>query len=135
MMKILVAYAATLFVIIALDMLWLGVLAKEIYAAAIGHLLAPRPGLIAAALFYTLFSLGLVLFAVVPNAGSCGWSKSLTSAALFGFFTYMTYDLTNLATLRGWPVGHSVLDVAWGVLVSVCAAACGTMALRWFARQ
>ena len=134
-MKFFAAYAATLSGLVALDMLWLGIVAKAHYAAAIAHLLAPRPGVTAALVFYSLFALGLMHFAVTPNAQSPGWGKTLSAAALFGFFTYMTYDLTNLATLRGWPIGLSILDVAWGMTVSVCAAACGKAAMGWFVQQ
>lgn len=130
-MKYIAAYAGTLLVLTALDMLWLGIFAKAKYEAAIGHLLAPQTNVTVAVLFYCLFALGLVLFAVVPNAYSSDWGKTLGSAALFGFFTYMTYDLTNLATLRNWPIGVSVLDITWGVLVSVCAAAGGRFAMNW----
>ncbi len=130
-MKYIAAYAGTLLVLTALDILWLGVFAKARYEAAIGHLLAPQANLTVAVLFYCLFALGLVVFAVVPNAYTTGWSKTLGSAALFGFFTYMTYDLTNLATLRNWPVSVSVLDITWGVVVSTCAGAGGRLAMHW----
>lgn len=129
MTKYLVAYAASAIVLIALDSLWLGLIAKTIYQQGIGHLMAERPNFWVAALFYCIFALGLMLFAVVPHETAPGWQKTLTAAALFGFFTYATYDLSNLATLKSWPVGVSVLDISWGVAVSVLSAAAGKAAL------
>ncbi|MCY7388823.1 MAG: DUF2177 family protein [Burkholderiales bacterium] len=113
MIKYLAAYVATLLTMAALDAMWLGVIAKPIYQQGIGHLMAVRPNLAIASLFYVLFALGLMWFAVTPDGHGTGWSKTLLSAALFGFFAYATYDLTNLSTLRDWPVGVSLLDVAW----------------------
>lgn len=125
-------YAATLAVMVALDMLWLGVLAKPIYQRGIGHLMAEEPKLAVAVLFYLLFALGLVIFAVLPNGVSAGWGRTAGIAALFGFFAYATYDLTNLATLKDWPVGLSALDMAWGTAVSAAAACAGKAAWEYF---
>jgi uncharacterized membrane protein len=121
-------YAATLVVMLALDALWLGVIAKPIYQRGIGHLMAAEPRLVVAALFYLLFALGLVIFAVLPSGAAAGWARTAGLAALFGFFAYATYDLTNLATLRDWPVGLSLLDMAWGSTVSAVAACAGKAA-------
>ena len=70
-----------------------------------------------------------------PQSGGACWGGTLTAAALFGFFTYMTYDLSNLATLRDWPVAMSLLDIAWGTGVSAVAAAGGKVALEWASRS
>lgn len=128
MWKYLSTYAATLVVMLAIDALWLGVIARPIYEAGIGHLMAERPNLAAAALFYLLYALGLVLFAVAPRGMGAGWSATLLSGALFGFFAYATYDLTNLATLKNWPIGLAAIDMAWGTLVSAIAAGAGKWA-------
>ena len=128
-MRYLGTYAAIAVVMIALDLLWLGVIAKPLYQQGIGHLMAERPNVPVAVLFYALYALGLLLLAVLPNAAEPGWSKTLVTAALFGFFAYATYDLTNLATLKGWPVGLSLLDMAWGTFVSTASAAAGKFAL------
>ena len=128
-MRYLGTYAAIAVVMIALDLLWLGVIAKPLYQQGIGHLMAEQPNVPVAVLFYALYALGLLLLAVLPNAAEQGWSKTLVTAALFGFFAYATYDLTNLATLKGWPVGLSLLDMAWGTVVSTASAAAGKFAL------
>ncbi len=133
MTKYLAAYAATIAVVAALDLLWLGVIAKSIYQQGIGHLMADRPNFSVAVLFYAVFAAGLMLFAVAPGGAGSDWSKTLIAAALFGFIAYATYDLTNLATLKNWPVGLSVLDMAWGTLLSVASAAAGKFALDYFA--
>lgn len=120
----LAAYAATLVAMLAIDLLWLGVVARPLYAQGIGHLMAERPNVPVAALFYAVYALGLVVFVVAPQAAGPGWAATLLRGALFGFVAYATYDLTNLATLKGWPVWLSLVDMAWGSAVSaVCAAA------------
>ncbi len=129
MIKYLAAYVATLVVMVALDMVWLGVIAKPLYQQGIGHLMAERPNVPVAVLFYLVYAAGLVIFAVASQAPGASWSKTLLTAALFGFFAYATYDLTNLATLKDWPAGVSAIDVAWGCLVSTLAAAAGKAAL------
>lgn len=130
MTKYLVAYGATLAVMVALDLLWLGLIAKPIYQQGIGHLMADSPKIGVAVLFYALYAAGLVFFALAAHPpGDDAWGKTLLSAALFGFFAYATYDLTNLATLKGWPVGMSLIDIAWGIGVSTASAAGGKFAL------
>jgi hypothetical protein len=119
------AYAGTMIVMVLLDMLWLGVIAKPIYQQGIGHLMADKPNVPVAVLFYALFGLGLVVFAVSPAGPAPSWGKTLGMAALFGFFAYATYDLTNLATLKQWPVGLSLIDIAWGTCISAASAAGG----------
>ena len=131
MTRYLASYAATLVALLAVDLLWIGVIAKPLYQAGIGHLMAAQPNLVAALLFYLLFPLGLLLFTVLPSAGT-GWGRTLATGALFGFFAYATYDLTNLATLKDWPLGLSLIDVAWGSLVSALASAAGKAALDRF---
>ena len=132
MMKYLVAYGATAVAMFAIDMLWLGVIAKPLYQQGIGHLMADRPNLPVAALFYAVFPIGLMFFAVAPGGLPAAWSKTLLAGAMFGFFAYATYDLTNLATLKGWPVGLSVIDTLWGTVVSAVAAAAGKVTFDQF---
>lgn len=131
MTRLLATYVATAAVMIVIDMIWLGVIAKPLYQQGIGHLMADRPNIPFAVLFYLLFPVGLMFFAVLPNAGQSGWSQTLVAGALFGFFTYATYDLTNLATLKGWPMGLAMLDIAWGSLVSGASACAGRAASNW----
>lgn len=127
MTRHLIAYLATAFVLVALDMLWLRVIAPEWYQQGIGHLMAGQVNLLAAALFYVLFPAGVVIFAVTPSLPNTGL-HALVMGALFGFFAYATYDLTNLATLKAWPLGLSAIDVAWGSLVSGVSALAGRTA-------
>ena len=129
MTKYLIVYAATLIVMVALDLLWLGLIAKPIYQQGIGHLMADAPKIGVAVLFYVLYAAGLVYFAVAAHPPGDAWGKTLLSAALFGFVAYATYDLTNLATLKAWPLGLSLIDMAWGCAVSTVSAAAGKFAL------
>lgn len=127
-MKYLGIYGIAFLVMFLLDMLWLGVVATDWYARGIGHLMAPSPNLWAAALFYLLYPLGLLLFCVLPGRDA-PWLRVLGMGALFGFFAYATYDLTNLATLKGWPPVLTVVDIAWGCVVSGLSAAAGKYGL------
>jgi uncharacterized membrane protein len=132
MIKYVAAFAATAVTMMALDFLWLAIVARDMYQAGIGHLMAPQPNLIAAASFYAVFVAGLLVFAVVPYRSTPGWGGTLTAAAMLGFLTYATYDLTNLALLKDWPLGMSLVDMAWGVLLSMAAAAAGRKTLMSF---
>ena len=129
---VLAAYVAALLVMLAGDALWLGVIADAMYQRGIGHLMAERPGAVAAALFYLLYGGGLVFFAIEPMQPSDPW-QAAGAGALLGLVAYGTYDLSNLATLRGWPVGLTVIDIAWGTTLSALAAALGRMASQRFA--
>ena len=124
-----VVYLATLLAVGLLDALWLGVIAKTWYQEAMGNLMADKPNLYAAAAFYLVYPIGLVIFAVLPSGDQLG--KALVLGALFGFFCYGTYDMTNLAVIRNWPAGLSFIDLAWGVTVSAAGASAGLLASRW----
>jgi uncharacterized membrane protein len=126
MQKTLLAYVATSFVMVVIDLVWLGLIAKPLYQQGIGHLMAAEPKLTAGALFYLLYPVGLMVFAVIPGS-SLAWGDTALKAALFGFFAYATYDLTNLATLKNWPISLALIDMAWGTAVSAVAALAG----RW----
>lgn len=125
MMKYLQIYGGITGVMLVLDVLWLGFIAKSWYQQGIGHLMAAQPNMFVGALFYLLFPLGLLIFAVLPTGDEQGWLKAAGMGALFGFFAYATYDITNLATLKDWPLGLSILDVFWGSLASGLAAGAG----------
>ena len=131
MTRYLVAYFAVAAVLVALDMLWLRGIATDWYQQGIGHLMAPRANLTAAALFYLLFPVGLMIFAVSPTLLSPWW-KAAGLGAMFGFFAYATYDLSNLATLKDWPLSLSVIDMAWGSVVSGVSAVAGRAAANAF---
>ena len=110
-------------VMLLADGLWLGVIAKSTYQAGIGHLMASEPRLGVAALFYLLYPVGLVIFAVLPGVADGGVPRAALLGALFGLFAYGTYDLTNLATLKTWSLKLSLIDMAWGACVSAGASA------------
>jgi len=125
-MKLLLPYLAIVATMMVLDVLWIGVLARPLYQRGIGHLMAEQPNFVAAAAFYLLYAAGLMAFVVLPRAPG-DWPLAAAWGALFGFMAYMTYDLTNLATLRGWPLGLSVLDTAWGCVATGLAATIGKL--------
>lgn len=126
-------YLAIFLTMFVIDMIWLGVIAKSTYANAMGPLLSPNPNLYAAAGFYLMFPAGLLIFTVLPLAGSPVFKVALMGA-LFGFFAYSTYDLTNLAVVKGWPLGLTFIDMAWGTVVSGIAATAGKLAQDYFNR-
>jgi uncharacterized membrane protein len=122
-----VGYLAALVALAILDALWLGLASRDFYKARLGQLLLEQPNWYAAILFYLIHALGIVVFAV-PLAGS--WVTAVLYGALFGFCVYAAYDLTNLATLRGWPLTVSLVDLAWGAVVTAAAAAAAYLAMR-----
>jgi uncharacterized membrane protein len=99
-------------------MVWLGVVAKDFYAKHLGYLMAPKVNWIAAFAFYMLFILGLLVFVIQPALVEQNLVKLLVTAALFGLVTYSTYDLTNLATVKDWPILITAVDLAWGMSLS-----------------
>lgn len=118
-MKYLVQYGVVLVVFFTIDMVWLGVVAKGIYAKYLGYLMSPKVNWGAALLFYLLFILGLLVFVIQPALELKSVSDLLLKAALFGLVTYATYDLTNLATIKDWPVVITLIDLTWGMTLSV----------------
>lgn len=107
-------YVIALSVFFAVDLVWLGLVAKNFYRNQIGFLMAPNINWLSAIIFYVLFIVGLVLFVVIPAVKNGSWTYALLYGALFGLITYATYDLTNLATLKNWPVLVTVVDLVWG---------------------
>lgn len=118
-MKYLKLYLISLAVFLAIDMVWLGLVARPFYQQQLGFLMAPNPNWFVAAFFYMLFVLGLLFFVVVPGLNANSLKATLVRAALFGLVTYATYDLTNLATLKDWPALLSIVDMLWGTFLSV----------------
>jgi uncharacterized membrane protein len=124
-MTYLVAYLTTAFVFLAVDAVWLGFVAREFYASRLGDMMKDPIDLRIAAGFYAVYVVGIVIFAVAPALAADAWRTALVKGALFGFFAYATYDLTNLATLEGWPVTVSVVDVIWGTGLTAGSALMG----------
>ena len=130
-MAYLISYVACAVVMGGLDFLWLSKMVGLVYRPTLGATLAEKPNMSAAVSFYILYLVGIEIFAVRPALASGDWRDAALYGALFGFFAYGTYDLTNLATLRVWSAKISLIDMAWGTfLTSVTASAGAYAALR-----
>ncbi|MFP4126079.1 MAG: DUF2177 family protein [Alphaproteobacteria bacterium] len=121
----LVAYLTTAVVFLVVDAIWLGLVARDFYASRLGDMMKSPVDLKIAAGFYAVYVIGIVIFAVAPALAADAWRTALVKGALFGFFAYATYDLTNLATLEGWPVTVTVVDVVWGTGLTAGSALMG----------
>lgn len=111
-------YCIALPIFFGMDMVWLGVVAKNFYTRQIGFLMTPKVNWAAAILFYLLFLAGLVVFVISPAVEKGSGSRALAFGALFGLITYATYDLTNLATLKDWPLALTAVDMIWGMVLA-----------------
>ncbi len=120
------AYAGALIAFLALDALWLGLVAKSFYASQLGDLMREKPGFVAAGVFYLAYVGGVVYFVVLPALTSASPLRAaVINGALLGLLAYGTYDMTNYATLKGWPALLVVIDLTWGAVITATAAACG----------
>lgn len=117
--------AATAATFAVLDAAWLFLAYDRLYKPAIGELLAPGPRPLPAAAFYLIYLVGVLVFVVSPALADGGWKRALLLGAGFGFVAYATYDLTNQATLKTWPVHVTLIDLAWGSFATAVAAAVG----------
>jgi uncharacterized membrane protein len=122
-----ISYAVALVALLACDMVWLSTVGATVYRPRLGDLLLDKPVLWAAALFYLVYALGVVIFVVAPALRAESWPRALALGALFGLFAYATYDLTNLATMRGWSGLVTVLDIAWGACLTGIAGTVATL--------
>lgn len=127
MTKYLLTYGAVLVTLLAVDAVWLGLIARTFYRARIGHLMSDGFSLAPAAVFYLLFVAGILLLVVVP-ASSLG--RAFAFGALLGLIAYGTYDLTNQAVLRQWPLSVTLVDMAWGMFLTSLASGVGYLAFR-----
>jgi uncharacterized membrane protein len=105
-------------VFLVIDLLWLGLVARGFYDEQLGDLRAPKTNWVAAIVFYAVFLLGLVFFVVQPAVDAASWADALFRGAFFGFVAYVTYDLTNLAVIRDWPLPMTLVDIAWGAVLA-----------------
>lgn len=125
-------YVLTLPCFLLIDMLWLGVIAKKFYRSQLGDFLGPVQWPFAL-IFYALFVVGILVFAVAPAIASASFGKAVLLGAFFGFIAYATYDLTNLATLKNWPVMVSLVDMLWGaVLAAIVSSIAFAIAQKLF---
>lgn len=122
------SYLAAALVMGVLDFLWLRATVDPIYQRALGAVLAQKPNMPAVFAFYLVYLAGVVVFAIRPALADGDWKTALCKGALFGFFAYATYDLTNLATLKVWSLKIAALDMAWGALLTAVTACAGALA-------
>lgn len=115
-------YMVSVPIFFVIDMVWLGVIAKPFYQKQLTHLLG-EVNWVAAIIFYLVFLVGLTFFATYPAMQAASLGKAALLGALFGFFTYATYDLTNYATLKGWPLSVVLVDIVWGTILGAVVAA------------
>ena len=116
-------YLVTLPVFFAIDMIWLGLVARSFYRDNLGDLLAPQVNWTAAIIFYLMFIAGMIVFVISPAVEKSSLGYALLYGAMFGLITYATYDLTNLATLKFWPLKVVIVDIIWGMVLSASVSA------------
>lgn len=124
-------YVITLIAFLAIDFVWLALLAKNFYRSQLGFLLADQPNWWAAVAFYLLFVAGILVFVIIPALNGGSVLKAAVFGAFFGFVTYATYDLTNQATVNNWPWVVTAIDLAWGTFLGACVSGLGFLAGRW----
>jgi uncharacterized membrane protein len=118
----LAVYFSFLLSLIVIDLIWLLGIAKNLYRNDMGSLMASEPKLLAGLGFYLFYALGTSIFVIIPAISKQSWIYAVQYGALFGFFCYMTYDLTNLAVIRDFPVRLALIDIAWGAAVTAISA-------------
>lgn len=133
MLQYATAYLITVSVFLAIDFVWLSRVAKRFYRDRLGDLLLDKPRMGAAVAFYAAYVIGIVIFAVAPGLREGSMVTAGIYGALFGFFAYATYDMTNYATLRNWPLSVALVDTAWGTVLTGFSAAMGYQGVRLLA--
>lgn len=131
MKAFLASWGATAFVFLVIDAIWLGLVATSFYARALGDLMLEQPKLGIAALFYVGYTFAVVLLVSAPAAKTGSLGQAILYGAVFGLAAYGTYDITNMSTLKNWPVTMSLVDMAWGTVLTATAAAAGYLAYRY----
>jgi uncharacterized membrane protein len=121
-------YFVTLAAFLAIDLVWLGLVARTFYRKYLDWLMAANPNWLAAVVFYLLFVVGILVFVVVPGVKENSLRSTLLRGALFGLIAYATYDLTNLATVKDWPLTVTVVDMLWGTALTVAVCYVGFVA-------
>ena len=118
MLQYILLYLVVLGSFFVIDMIWLGLVAKNFYKKQLGFIMAAKVNWPAAIIFYLLFIVGLVFFVIYPSLGQDSWFYAFLTGAFFGMICYATYDLSNLATLKDWPPVVTIVDLVWGSLLS-----------------
>lgn len=136
MLDALKVYGVTFLTFFVIDLIWLVVVARKLYQKELGFIMSPKPNWTAAIIFYLLFIVGLLFFVIYPAIGKDSVSYALLAGMFFGLITYGTYDLTNLATLKDWPIKITIIDLIWGTslggLVSTVSFLISTKGLKIF---
>ena len=127
-----IAYLVCVLVMGGLDYLWLSNTSAPLYHRDLGPLLAENPNMTVAVIFYLIFIVGILIFAVRPALASGDWRTAALYGALFGFFAYATYDLTNFATMKVWTLRVTLLDIAWGTFLTGTVASAASLAALKF---
>ena len=129
-MNIIVTYLSVTIAFVALDSIWLKTMGERLYRPVLGEILRTEPNLTAAAVFYLMYPIGLIGFAVLPAHYDNSAVRAFVSGSMFGFFTYATYDLTNQATLRSWSTTLTVADISWGSFLAGLSAWLGYLVVQ-----
>ncbi len=123
--KIIINYLLTAVVFFAIDIVWLGFIAKNLYRKYLGSFLSDRVNWVAAIIFYLIYIIGISIFAIYPSVNKDSALNAILLGALFGAIAYATYDLTNLATLKNWPIQIVFIDIAWGAVLTAVVSLAG----------
>ena len=121
----LIAYVATAVVFFGLDFAWISLTVKSLYKAQLGSLMLDKPNMVVGGVFYLIYVVGVIVFAVLPAVSEGNWLRALWAGALLGVIAYGTFDLTNQAILAGWSSTVSMADMAWGTFATATAATAG----------
>lgn len=135
MLKAFYVYMLTLLVFFAIDIVWIGVVAKDFYQQKLAHIFAPDINWTAAVLFYLLYIAGILVFATAPALREGSRGQAALLGAFLGLIAYATYDLTNLATVRDWPLMVTVVDMIWGTALTSTLAVASFQIARWIGWQ
>ncbi len=128
-------YFIALAVFLLIDMVWLLVLSKKLYSEKLGYIMAKNPNLSAALIFYMIFIAGLMFFVIQPSLAAGNWQHAMYAGLFFGLVTYATYDLTNLATIKDWPISITIIDLIWGSFISAATALISFKIITAFFKQ
>lgn len=132
MVKYLLYFVITFVIFMLIDLVWLGVVAKNFYRQQLGFIMTDDVNWVAAIVFYIVFIVGALYFVIVPAIEKGSWTYALTSGMIYGFVTYATYDLTNLATLKDWPLKITIIDLIWGTSLSTMTSVFSYLAITKF---
>ena len=125
MKNIIISYLLTTIVFLIIDLVWLGFIAKDLYRKYLGSFLSENVNWTAAIIFYLLYIVGISIFAIYPAVNKDSALNAIILGGLFGFFAYATYDLTNLATLKDWPLTIVFIDIIWGAVLTASVSVSG----------